>query len=393
MKTNVDVIVVGAGIVGQALALGLAEQAISVAIIDKLPAPKLPQTSTDFSVRVSAISSASEAFLRHLGAWQFIQRKQAYTHMEVWDQDGFGHIDFDTSGQSNAFEGAASLGHIIENDQLTGALQKAIEQRNEISCLYEQSIQHMHADETGAQVLLKSGEMINAKLLVGADGANSQVRRAFGFKQTFWDYDHTAIVANVKTNQTHNNTAKQAFTPDGPLAFLPLADPNVCSIVFSQQSEKARELMALPNAEFEKALLVAINNQFGKLELLSERKALNLRMRYARTWVGNSVALVGDAAHTIHPLAGQGANLGLADVQSLLQIISQSPEQLGSLFQLKKYERWRKADALKVIASMEGFKRLFDGSDPLKKLVRNTGLFAANKLPFVKKFFIDQASS
>lgn len=393
MKTNVDVIVVGAGIVGQALALGLAEQSLSVAIIDKAPTPKLPQNDAGFSARVSAISSASEAFLKRIGAWQLISRKQAYTQMEVWDQDGFGHIDFDANSQGKAFGEPASLGHIIENDQLTAALQKAIEQHSEISCLFEQSIQHMHADETGAQVLLKSGQMINSKLLVGADGANSQVRRNFGFKQTFWDYDHTAIVANVKTAQAHNNTAKQAFTPYGPLAFLPLAEPNTCSIVFSQQSEKAIELMALSNTEFEKALLVAINNEYGKLELLSERKALNLRMSYARTWVASSVALVGDAAHTIHPLAGQGANLGLADVQSLIHVISQSPEQLGSLFQLRKYERWRKAEAVKVIASMEGFKQLFDGSGPLKKLVRNTGLFAANKLTFIKKFFIEQASS
>lgn len=393
MKTNVDVIVVGAGIVGQALALGLAKQSLKVAVVDKGPEPSFPALDADFSVRVSAISSASEQMLRALGAWQFIQRKQAYTHMQVWDKDGFGHIAFDASETNSKSEQGANLGHIIENEQLNAALQQALSQNTHGECVFDSNIQNMYANEDSAQVILENGRVIEGKLLVGADGANSSVRNAFGFKQTFWDYEHTAIVANVKTATAHQNTAKQAFTPYGPLAFLPMAEANTSSIVFSQQSEQAAELMAMSNAEFEKALRVAIDNQYGEVSLLSQRSAIPLRMRYARQWIDKRVALVGDAAHTIHPLAGQGANLGLADAQSLLSLVEAQPQQLGEFSQLRKYERWRKAEALKVIASMEGFKRLFDGQQPLKKFIRNTGLLAANKLPLVKQFFIQQASS
>lgn len=398
MNTSVDVIIVGAGIVGQALALGFAKQSLSVAIVDKGPKPEFPSKNSDFSVRVSAISAASESMLSELGAWQHIQRSQPYTNMEVWDKDGFGHIAFDASELAasapvNTLNNLNTLGTIVENEQLTAALQQALLEYPQVKCLFDTSVKHMQADESSAQLTLENDTILKAKLLLGADGANSSVRQAFDLKQTFWDYEHSAIVANVKTEHAHNNTAKQAFTPFGPLAFLPMPNAHTSSIVFSQHSEQASKLMAMDNENFEKALRVAIDNHYGALSLVSKRTAIPLRMRYARQWTKQRVALVGDAAHTIHPLAGQGANLGLADAQALLQLVSEKPEQLGSTTQLRKYERWRKAEALKVIASMEGFKRLFDGEQPLKKLIRNTGLVAANKLPLLKQFFMQQASS
>lgn len=410
MNKEFDVVIIGAGIVGQALALGLAQQSLLVALIDKgaIPVVAAIESSShdpsDFTSRVSALSVVSQNMLEALGAWQHIQRKQIYTHMEVWDQDGFGHIAFNadeipqsvfnkTSVQNGSAQAGQCLGHIIENDQINAALYTAIKEQANIQCFFDTHILSMQASDSSAQVVLENGQILQANLLVGADGANSRVREQFAFKQTFWDYDHSAIVANVVTQLPHNNTAKQAFTEFGPLAFLPLAHSHTSSIVFSQQSEQAAALLALPDDEFEQALLVAIDNHYGKVKLVTKRSSFPLRMRYARQWTRAHVALVGDAAHTIHPLAGQGANLGLADAQALLEIVADNPQRFGEATVLRKYERWRKAEAIKVIATMEGFKQLFDGNNPLKKLLRNSGLAAVNKLPLVKQFFIQQASS
>jgi 2-octaprenylphenol hydroxylase len=398
---HADVVIVGAGIVGQTLALALAKTELSILMIDAQSelniAPDQPH-----SPRVSAISAASQAQFEALGAWSHIERMQAYTHMQVWEQDGFGKIDFDHEDI-----GLKTLGHIIENDQLIAALYNRAQAHSNIEYLLGNKISQLNYADAQAsehsdqhyQIQLDSGAMITAKLLVGADGANSYVRNTLGFKHTFWDYDHTAIVANIRTELPHHLCARQVFTPYGPLAFLPLGDASesdtqLCSIVWSQTTEQAETLIAMDESQFCKALAVAIDMQLGRCELVTERFNYPLRMRYARQWVDDSVALVGDAAHTIHPLAGQGANLGIADAIAFADNIQRSIA-AGKVFyskaQLRKYERQRKAEAQKVIATMEGFKRLFDGNDPIKKLIRNLGLSAADKLNPVKQFFIQQA--
>jgi 2-octaprenylphenol hydroxylase len=408
-QNSYDVVVIGGGIVGQSMALGLAQQSYKVCLIDRSAAPKIAPTNNgkqaQFSPRVSAISAASQTLLESLGAWQLIGRKQCYSKMHVWDQDGFGDIEFDASEvaknrinalplKKESIENNVGLGHIIENDQLTLALHKALSEYENADMLYDTAIANMQSSKQEAQLVLKDNKILTAKLIIGADGANSQVRKAFGFTQTFWDYDHQAIVVNVKTEHPHNNCARQVFTPFGPLAFLPLPDPSQSSIVFSQQSEQAAKLMALNEEDFSKALQVAIDNHYGKVSLLNLRQSFPLRMRYARQWTGTRVALIGDAAHTIHPLAGQGANLGLSDVSCMLDKLADlenTPELLGRQRELRQYERQQKAEAIKVIATMESFKQLFDGNHPIKKLVRNTGLAGANKVGVLKRFFMQQA--
>ena len=408
-QNSYDVIVVGGGIVGQSMALGLAQQSYKVCLIDRSTAPKIAPSNNgkqaQFSPRVSAMSAASQTLLENLGAWQLIDRKQCYSKMHVWDQDGFGDIEFDATElaksrvnapplKKESSRNGACLGHIIENDQLTLALHKALSEYENADMVYDSAIANMQSSEQEAQIVLKDNKILTSRLIIGADGANSQVRKAFGFTQTFWDYDHQAIVVNVKTELPHNNCARQVFTPFGPLAFLPLPDPNQSSIVFSQQSEQAATLMALNEDDFSKALQVAIDNHYGKVSLLNLRQSYPLRMRYARQWSGTRVALIGDAAHTIHPLAGQGANLGLSDVSCMLKKLAEladTPELLGRQRELRQYERQQKTEAIKVIATMESFKQLFDGNHPLKKLVRNTGLAGANKIPMIKRFFMHQA--
>lgn len=392
--TQADVVIVGAGVVGQTLALSLAQLTLdiplNIVVIDtKDGLGATSEKGGPFSPRVSAISAASQQVLQNLGAWEHITRMQPYTHMQVWEADGFGKIDF-----SSDEIGLSALGHIIENEQVTQGLYRSAAAHKNIQFMIGSSIEQMVYTNGDYQLKLDNGSIITAKLLVGADGANSYVRQHLGFNQTFWDYDHTAIVANVKTEKAHELTARQAFTPTGPLAFLPLADPHQCSIVWSQDTEQANQLLNLSDDEFCKALGVAIDLQLGQCELSTERFSHPLKMRYSRQWVDESVALVGDAAHTIHPLAGQGANLGIADALALAENIQQSiliKKPFYSKQQLRRYERFRKAEAQKVIGAMEGFKQLFAGNNPLKKLVRNVGLSAANKCNPVKQFFIKQA--
>lgn len=397
MNTHFDIVVVGAGTVGLCAALGAAQQGYSVCVIDKAPAPKA-SSDDEFSPRVSAISQASERYLIALGVWEKLARKQAYSHMHVWDTDGFGHIHFDADSLSSNFDFEnANLGHIIENNVLNFALFSALEEQAKVSIACGASINQMSANEDAALVSYTTGngveQQISAKVLLGADGGNSRVREHFGFKQTYWDYDQQAIVCNVKTEKPHGNTARQAFTPFGPLAFLPLPDPHQSSIVFSQKSDEAMRLLSLETSEFEKALQVAIDNDYGKCRVVGERQSFNLRMQYARTWTAPRVAILGDAAHTIHPLAGQGVNLGIADAEVLLDLFSQYPDDFYSARALRRYERKRKAEAIKLIATMQGFSSLFLGNDPIKKLVRNSGLFTADKLDVLKSFFIAQASA
>lgn len=405
-KTNFDVLVIGAGIVGQSMALGLAKQGLQVAVVDKsdpplmgVPSSPSTQSAPEFSSRVSAISAASQALLEELGAWQHLARKQAYNKMQVWDKDGFGEIIFDAEERKELqpqSDDALYLGHIIENDQINAALFTALQDQENATCFYNCDVDNLKADAESVQLVIRpladpKQKVLSAKLLIGADGANSRVRQSCGFKQTFWDYDHNAIVANVTTELPHGQVARQAFTPFGPLAFLPLPDPFQSSIVFSQQSMQAERLMALSDSEFEKALLVAIDGHYGKCELNTQRQSFPLRMRYARQWTGTRVALIGDAAHTIHPLAGQGANLGLSDVKALLEKIKNSSEPVGHSRALRQYERQQKAEALKVIATMEGFKRLFDGEQAFVKFARNLGLVGAHNIPVIKRFFMQQA--
>jgi 2-octaprenylphenol hydroxylase len=384
-----DVVIVGGGVVGLVLALALKDSDLTVAVIDaELGNQALGEQP---ALRVSAISLASENILRKLGVWDEIdgQRRLSYQHMSVWDKDSFGKIQF-----SHTDVHQAQLGHIIENQSLRGSLWRKAEAGGHIELLAPKKIAKLVFGQQESFITLDDESMLSARLVVGADGANSYVRQQAGLPLTYWDYDHRAIVATIKTALPHDNTARQIFTPTGPLAFLPLWEENLCSIVWSQDEPEAQRLLALSAEEFNKALTASFDGCLGWCELVSERQSYALKMRYARQWVCDRVALVGDAAHTIHPLAGQGANLGMLDAAALAEQLSTLAEQgkdIGLHKNLRPYERWRKTEAVKMIASMEGFKRVFAGNNPFKKLLRDAGLSAVNKIPKAKEVFIQQA--
>ncbi|KFZ39171.1 oxidoreductase [Shewanella mangrovi] len=383
-----DVAVIGGGMVGLATACGLAKSGLDVVVIDsKAAAP----VSGEPRLRVSAINKASQALLQHLGAWSNIpaDRLSPYSKMDVWEKDGMGAIQFDAASIS-----ATSLGTIIENDAIHYALAQAAGEYDNLRLLENEKIRQLAFGEREAWITLERGDSISAALVVAADGANSWVRQQCRIPLTFWDYDHQAIVATIKTQMPHNACARQAFSAEGPLAFLPLYDANLCSIVWSVPPAKAEQLLALDDDSFSKALTAAFDGKLGLCEVQSERQSFPLRMRFARHFAQHRLVLAGDAAHTIHPLAGQGVNLGFLDAGAIVEEIAKLHEQgkdIGAYEHLRSLERWRKAEAMEMIAAMEGFHRLFAGNNPLKKAIRDIGLNLVNSVSGMKTLFMQQA--
>ncbi|MGS0534851.1 FAD-dependent monooxygenase [Pseudoalteromonas sp. SaAl2] len=381
-----QVCVVGGGCVGLTLALGLVKANISVVVIDAAAKQALP--GDDYGLRVSALSLASQALFESLNVWPEImaQRACAYTHMDVRDQDSFGKIAFNSDELD-----LPQLGHIVENDIIRYALINELEKHSQATLMFETRYQQIHQSENDVFITLESGEPVIAKLLVAADGANSSVRKQFNLPITFKDYDHNAIVATVKTAEPHNNTARQVFLPTGPLAFLPLVDKHTHSIVWSTSPEHCQSLLAIDDADFNKAVMAALDGQYGLCEIQSQRAAFPLKMRYAQQWVAGKVVLIGDAAHTIHPLAGLGMNLGLKDASYLIKLLSEQHKEFACDRTLRDYERTRKLDAQKHIAMMQGLKELFAGTHPVKKLIRGVGLSMVDNLGPIKQLFAKQA--
>ncbi|MEI8646748.1 FAD-dependent oxidoreductase [Paraglaciecola sp. Hal342] len=385
-----DVVIVGGGIVGLTVALTLATGELNVAVIDAQEGGQALGDKPE--LRVSTFTLATQTVMQNLGVWPLIAHNRlcAYEKMAVWDQDSFAHIGF-----SHEEVGQAYLGHVVENQNLVRALWKKAEQNEHITLLAPNKVSNMAFGQQESFLTLDDETMLTARLVVGADGANSMVRQKANLPLTFWDYEHHSIVATIKTEMPHDNTARQVFTPKGPLAFLPLWDEHHCSIVWSQQEPEASALLALNEDEFEKSLMAAFDMRLGRCELVSERKSFPLKMRYARQWVTDRVALVGDAAHTIHPLAGQGANLGIMDAVALAEQVIKIAEQgkdIGLTKSLRAYERWRKTETVKMIATMESFKRLFDGANPVQKLARDIGLSTMNHLPKAKQKIVQHAA-
>jgi 2-octaprenylphenol hydroxylase len=384
-----DIIVVGGGIVGLTQALALKKSGLSVAVVESHVSQGMP--SDDPELRVSALTLATENIFHNLGVWQHLDpnRLCSYVDMQVWDQDSFGKIAF-----SAAHVQKKQLGHIVENQSIRHSLWMQAQNSSHIELLAPSKIKQLVFGQQECFITLDDTSQLTARLVIGADGANSVVKKQANLAQTFWDYDQHAIVATVKTAMSHKNTARQIFTPSGPVAFLPLWDAHHCSIVWSQDEPKAAALLKLSNAEFEKALTAAFDCTLGLCELVSDRQSYPLKMRYTRQWVANRVAIIGDAAHTIHPLAGQGANLGVLDAAALAEQIIKLVEQskdFGLAKNLRPFERWRKTEAVKMVAAMEGFKRLFAGDQTIKKFIRDAGLSLANHSSFTKQKIIQHA--
>lgn len=393
-----DIVIVGAGIAGTALAVALSGAGLSIALIEAqaLDSPQLPLARGvhDFDPRVSALTPRSRAFLEKLGAWEAIAayRSCAYRHMTVWDAQGTGQIEFDRT-EVNAPE----LGHIVENRAIVSALLHKVGTAG-ISLLSPAVLQSCtRLDSSRIVLTLDGGDKLEAGLLVAADGAKSRVREIMGFRSREWDYGHHAIVATVEVARTHEDTAWQRFLPSGPLALLPLPGSDsrhYCSIVWSLQDHLVAAVLAQGDAAFCEALETASESRLGAVLASSRRLAYPLRQRHAVDYVQPGVALVADAAHTIHPLAGQGINLGLQDVAVLAKEIlagHANGVSVGQLELLRRYQRRRKGENLMMMTAMDGFKRLFEQESLPLRWLRNAGMRRVDRLPLIKQQLIRHA--
>lgn len=387
---SVDVAIVGGGMVGLAVACGLQGSGLRVAVLEQhVPQPLAVDAPPQ--LRVSAINAASEKLLTRLGVWSDIVARRAccYHGMEVWDKDSFGRIEFDDQSM-----GYSHLGHIVENAEIHYALWQKAQRSPDITLLAPAEIQQVAWGENEAFLTLKEGTMLTARLVIGADGANSWLRNKADIPLTFWDYRHHALVATIRTQEAHGAVARQAFHGEGILAFLPLSDPHLCSIVWSLSPQVAERMQQASVDEFNQALNIAFDNRLGLCSVESERQTFPLTGRYARQFAAHRLALVGDAAHTIHPLAGQGVNLGFMDAAELIDELKRLQRQgkdIGQYIYLRRYERSRKHSAAMMLAGMQGFRELFAGENPAKKLLRDIGLKLADTLPGVKPQLIRQA--
>ncbi|MBK1721427.1 UbiH/UbiF/VisC/COQ6 family ubiquinone biosynthesis hydroxylase [Thiocystis violacea] len=390
-----DVVVVGGGMVGAAFALALAGKGLNIAVIEaREPARSWPAGEID--LRVSALSRASQRILERLGVWSRIRALgcSPYRRMHVWDAVGGGHIDFDS-----ASVGEGDLGHIVENRAIQLALWEALEQLPDVTRFCPgaiSDIEHAAAggrDRVPSRLLFTDGRSIEARLLVGADGRDSLVRALAGIETEGWDYGQRAIVANVKPADWHQETAWQRFLSTGPLALLPLADGR-CSIVWSACDERATELMAMDDQDFSNALTDAFEARLGRLVVDGPRAALPLRLQHAKHYVQPGLALIGDAAHAIHPLAGQGVNLGFLDAAALvaaLELAIAQGRDIGGLWALRHYERARRGDNMLMLAAMDAFNRLFSNDDPALSTIRSLGLRATDRIEPLKQLFMERA--
>ncbi|WP_026970911.1 FAD-dependent monooxygenase [Aliagarivorans marinus] len=380
---SVDVAIVGGGMVGLSLACALKDSDLRLALIEAKP-PQPQEFDGEHQLRVSALSLSSQRFLTRLGAWQGIvdTRAAAYDDMQVWERDSFAKVRFQASELC-----LPHIGHIVENGLIRQQLWQQAQLLDNLQVI-EQPIAQLHRGESESWLSFENGQAISAKLLVAADGANSWLRQHLDVPLTFWDYQHSAVVGTVRTELPHDHCARQVFSPEGPLALLPLSDPHLCSIVWSVPPERAEQLQAMDAQAFNKAITIAFDARLGMVERQSELASFPLRMRYARDFAGPGFALIGDAAHTIHPLAGQGVNLGFMDAAALAQMLielKQAGKAIGDYQQLRSFERWRKAEATQMIAAMESFKRLFGNDIAPVKLLRGLGMSAFDKLTPVKQ--------
>jgi 2-octaprenylphenol hydroxylase len=392
-KLDFDVIIVGGGMVGNCIAALLAQDerlaGWRVALVEPSAPAAPPAGVTD--LRVSALSRASERILRHAGAWPAIEPEAcAYSDMVVWDAAGR-RDGRDTLRFAAAETGEANLGYIAENQRVQWALHQSPHARGVTQL--RAGLESLEFDEDVARVTLSDGRRYGCALVVGADGGRSRTRELCGIGRAGWTYGQTAVVAHLRPERPHRDTAYQRFLPDGPLAFLPLRDGRV-SLVWSTTTEEAAALQSLDAADFSRRVTEASDRVLGVVELASARAGFPLALWHSRDYVRPHLALAGDAAHAIHPLAGQGVNLGFLDAAALVEVLGDAVaagDDPFALRTLRRYERWRRSENALVLGLCDTINRLFTEKNVAVAGVRRLGLALVAGQPLARRALVHRA--
>jgi 2-polyprenylphenol 6-hydroxylase len=384
---QVDVVIVGGGMVGLSLACALKDTGLSVVIVERMEAK--PKLSLGRDCRVSAIVAGTVQMLRGIGVWGYVGRHaQPINGMRIFDDQRFGSVRFE-AGEAAMQE----LGFLVENSVLTAAMMQVVHDSDSIEWCCPASIDSVAWKRGHVEVLLDDGRKLHTPLLVGADGGNSWLRTQAGIQVWSHRFMQRGIVATVRPQFPHHGVAYQRFLSTGPLAMLPLTD-NLCSIVWSADDAEADRLMALDDAVFLQELQLSFGPLLGVLEDVGERAAFPLRSQLAKHMVRPRLALIGDAAHQIHPLAGLGVNLGIRDVMALAQEISDArrfQEDYGSMEVLSRMRRKRIPDVLAVMGAMEGFHHLYTSELAGIAWLRDAGMRAVSNAGALKHLLMRRA--
>ncbi len=374
-----DCVVVGGGMVGAASALALAELGLKVAIIEKTaPSPFSPEQA--FDLRVSAISLATEQLLTQLGAWSQLQqwRMCPYKRLGVWEtEQSYTEFNADDITQTH-------LGHIVENRLIQLSLWQQVQQHSNITLFCPEALTKLEQTSTDVELTLSS-QVLHAKIVIGADGANSVVRKFVNIGTTGWDYAQSAMLINVRTQLPQQDITWQQFFQTGPLAMLPMPD-NSASLVWYHAKDEIKRLSALSHDNLEQEIMQHFPKRLGAVEVIN-KATFPLTRRHANQYQKGRVLLIGDAAHTINPMAGQGVNLGFKDVKALQKVIAQAMRDGDSWHSepvLARYQQKRRTDNLLMMTTMDALYLSFGHVSPLVKLARNAGLMMVNKLPSLK---------
>ncbi len=385
-----DVIVVGAGAVGAALALALARDGFDVALVETR-APKPWRAEDEVDPRVVALAPDARDLFERLGVWPAIAgaRIGPYRRMRVWDASAPGELAFDA-----AEDGDAALGWIVENKLIQHALWSAIGTQAGIRLLCPAEVAGVENEDDAVCATLADGTRLRGRLLVAAEGAESPLREKLGIESDNRDYAQRGVVAHVSTERPHEDTAWQRFVPGGPLAFLPLGDGR-SSIVWSLPEADAARVLALDDAAFRDALGCAFDFRLGAITSATPRAAFPLRLRLARSYVSGRCVLAGDAAHVVHPLAGQGMNLGLRDATCLRRVIGAARDgggDIGARHVLRRYERERRSENALAARALDAIGRVFGSQNPFVAAARGLALEAAGRIAPIRELLVSAAA-
>ncbi|MEH6359608.1 MAG: UbiH/UbiF/VisC/COQ6 family ubiquinone biosynthesis hydroxylase [Amylibacter sp.] len=393
MKQDADIIIVGGGLNGSAAALALAQIGLDVILIDAMPKEIL--AAPEFDGRGYALALTSKNMLNVLGVWGDVAASSC-PMLDIKVSDGragegaapwFVHFD-----HTEIEEGP--MGYMLEDRFLRQALLRAIDNTAEIQHMDQTMVVDQKIDAGGVLVELADGKTLSAKLLIGCDGRKSQVAVRAGIKRSGWDYNQTSLVCAIAHELPHKNTAHQFFMPSGPLAILPL-NGNVSSIVWTETNRRAAEISAMNDTDYMACLRPCFGDFLGEISLKGGRYSYPLNLTLADRFVDHRLALVGDAAHGVHPLAGQGLNLGLRDIAALTEVLAlamRRGEDIGTINVLRRFQQWRRFDISSSVASTDSINRLFSNDNHLLRFIRDAGLGLVNSAPNLRRGLIRQAA-